>query len=320
MNTRRTILLGALLARPALAQDLGGWPNRPVRLIVPFPPGGPTDIYGRMLAEHFARVFGQPFVVENRPGGTGTIGNLAVMRSAPDGQTLLFNSISGFTLPALLRKQPEYDPRADFTPISLTIRYPFYLTSAPRFSSVAALVATAKAAPGTLNFGSPGVGSGGHLCAERFCLAADIKAVHIPYAGAPLAMTALAAGQIDFYFDSVGNSQPMVLEGKINGLAITGARRMPVVPTVPTMMESGFPGFDADLWLGLLGPKGLPPAIVTALNRECDRFLALPAVQKRLHDAAYEAAGGPPDVFARRLTEDLQEWGEVVRRAGLQQG
>ena len=157
------------------------------------------------------------------------------------------------------------------------------------------------------------MGSGGHLCAERFCLAADIKAVHIPYAGAPLAMTALAAGQIDFYFDSVGNSQPMVLEGKINGLAITGARRMPVVPTVPTMMESGYPGFDADLWLGLLGPRGMPPGDRRRAEPGMRPLPAQPAVQKRLHDAAYEAAGGPPEVFARRLTEDLQEWGEVVR-------
>lgn len=318
MATRRTLLLGVLLARPALAQDVGGWPARPVRMIVPFPPGGPTDIYGRLLAEHFARVFGQPFVVENRPGGTGAIGNVAVMRSPPDGQTLLFQSISGFTLPALLRRAPDYDPQADFTPISLTIRYPFYLVSAPRFGSVAALVAAAKAAPGSLNYGSPGVGSGGHLCAERFCLATGIKAVHIPYAGAAPGLTALASGQLDFYFDSVGNSQAMVLEGKLNGLAITGARRMPVVPTVPTMAESGYPGFDADLWLGLLGPRGMPGGIVAALNRECDRFLALPATQRRLHDAAYEATGGPPEVFARRLAEDVREWGEVVRAAGLQ--
>ncbi|MBX9700586.1 MAG: hypothetical protein K2X74_14200 [Acetobacteraceae bacterium] len=323
MPDRRHLLLGAAaaaLARPAAAQDLGGWPNRPVRIIVPFPPGGPTDIYGRLLAEHFARVFGQPFVIENRPGGTGAVGTVAVMRSPPDGHTLLFNAISGFTLPVLLLRQPAFDPRTDFAPVSLTIRYPFYLIANPRYRSVAQLVEEAKARPGQLNFASPGVGSGGHFCAERFCLRTGIKAVHIPYTGAATALTGLAAGQVDFYFDSVGNAQPMVREGRISGLAITGAQRAAIVPEVPTMAESGYPGFDADLWLGLIAPRGTPQPLIAALNRECDRFLALPQVQERLHNAAYNAAGGPPEAFARRIAEDVQEWGEVVRLAGMAVG
>jgi tripartite-type tricarboxylate transporter receptor subunit TctC len=323
MARRRTLLLaaaGAALARPALAQEAGGWPTRPVRLVVPFPPGGPTDIYGRLLAEHLSRAFGQPFVVENRTGGTGAVGTLSVIRSPADGQTLLFTSISGYTLPMLLLRQPPFDPATDLAPVSLTIRYPFYLVANPRFRRAQEVVEAARARPGILNFASPGVGSGGHLCAERFCLAAGIRAVHIPYAGAATALAALAGGQVDFCFDSVGNSQPMVLEGRVNGLAITGDRRMPVVPTVPTMAEAGFPGFDADLWLGMLAPRGTPPGIIAALNRECDRFLALPAVRQRLHDAAYNAAGGPPEVFARRIREDVEEWGEVVRQAGLAQG
>ncbi|MBY0333682.1 MAG: tripartite tricarboxylate transporter substrate binding protein [Acetobacteraceae bacterium] len=324
MPDRRHLLLGAaataVLARVAIAQDLGGWPNRAVRIVVPFPPGGPTDIYGRLLAEHCARAFGQPFVVENRTGGTGAVGTMAVMRSPADGHTLLFTSISGYTLPVLLLRQPAFDPRTDFAPVSLTIRYPFYLIANPRFRSVAQLVEEAKARPGQLNFASPGVGSGGHFCAERFCLHAGIKAVHIPYTGAATALAGLAGGQVDFQFDSVGNAQAMVQEGRVNGLAITGARRMPVVPAVPTMMESGYPGFDADLWLGLLAPRGTPAPVIAVLNRECDRFLALPQVRQRLHDAAYTPAGGSPEVFARRIAEDVVEWGEVVRLAGMAVG
>ncbi len=325
MTTRRDLMLAAAGSAAAMARRTASaqsqaeapWPNRPVRLVVPFPPGGPTDVYGRLLAEHLARSFGQPFVVENRPGGTGAVGAQAVMRSPADGHTLLFTSISGYTLPVLLLRTPSFDPRRDFAPVSLTIRYPFYLIAAPRFRGVAQLVEEAKARPGRLNFASPGMGSGGHFCAERFCLRAGIRAVHVPYTGAAPALTALAAGQVDFCFDSVGNAQAMVQEGRIGGLAITGGRRMPVVPDVPTMAESGYAGFDADLWLGLLAPRGTPEPVVRALNAECDRFLALPAVAERLHNAAYEAAGGPPEVFARRIVQDVEDWGEVVRLAGM---
>jgi len=317
---RRRALLAALpvLPSPARAQGaLGDWPNRPVRVINPFPPGGPGDTYARLLSAHFADRFGQPFIVENRSGGTGAVGTQAVMRSAPDGHVLLFTSISGFSLPPLLLKQPVFDPQRDFAPVSLLIRYPFYLVANPRFTSVAQLVAAAKARPGTLNFSSVGTGSGGHFCAERFRLKAGIEVQHVPYNGAPAALMGVASGQVDYYFDSVGNAQPLVRDGKISGLAITGERRMPIVPEVPTMAEAGFPGFETDLWLGLLAPLGTPAPIISALNTECDRFLALPATRERLHVAAYNAAGGPPEVFALRIRADVAEWGEVVRLANM---
>jgi tripartite-type tricarboxylate transporter receptor subunit TctC len=312
-------LLPAAAARAQTAQQESNWPNRPVRVINPFPPGGPGDIYARLLSEHFAKVFGQPFIVENRAGGTGAVGTQVVLRSPPDGHTLLFTSISGYSLPPLLLKQPVFDPQKDFSPVSLLIRYPFYLVANPRFRSVAELVAEAKARPGKLNFSSVGTGSGGHFCAERFRLRAGIDVVHVPYVGAPAALMGVASGQTDYYFDSVGNSQPLVREGKINGLAITGPHRMPIVPEVPTMGESGFTGFDADLWLGLLAPLGTPAPIIAALNAECDRFLAQPTTKERLHIAAYNPAGGPPEVFAQRIRDDWAEWGEVVRLAGMAQ-
>jgi len=316
---RRTLPL-TLLALPGLARaqsGLGDWPNRPVRVINPFPPGGPGDTYARLLSAHFAERFGQPFIVENRSGGTGAVGTQAVMRSPPDGHVLLFTSISGFTLPPLLLKQPIFDPQRDFAPVSLLIRYPFYLVANPRFTSVRQLVEEAKARPGKLNFSSVGTGSGGHFCAERFRLKAGIEVQHVPYNGAPAALMGVASGQVDYYFDSVGNAQPLVKDGKISGLAITGERRMPIVPEVPTMAEAGFPGFEADLWLGLLAPLGTPAPVIAALNAECDRFLVLPATRERLHNAAYNPAGGPPEVFARRIREDVAEWGEVVRLAHM---
>jgi len=321
---RRALL--AALAAPSLASAQGGsqsaaqeanWPNRPVRVINPFPPGGPGDTYARLLSEHFSKVFGQPFIVENRSGGTGAIGTQAVMRSAPDGHVLLFTSISGFTLPPLLLKQPVFDPQRDFAPVSLLVRYPFYLVANPRFKSVRQLVEEAKARPGKLNFSSVGTGSGGHFCAERFRLKAGIEVQHVPYNGAPAALMGVASGQVDYYFDSVGNAQPLVRDGKISGLAITGERRMPIVPEVPTMAEAGFAGFEPDLWLGLLAPAGTPEPVIRAMNTECDRFLAQPAIVERLHNAAYNPAGGPPEVFARRIREDVAEWGEVVRAANM---
>jgi tripartite-type tricarboxylate transporter receptor subunit TctC len=316
----RRALIAGLPALPGLARaqgSLGDWPNRPVRVINPFPPGGPGDTYARLLSAHFAERFGQPFIVENRAGGTGAVGTLAVMRSPPDGHALLFTSISGYSLPPLLLQQPVFDPQRDFAPVSLLIRYPFYLVANPRFASVRQLVEAAKARPGTMNFSSVGTGSGGHFCAERFRLKAGIEVQHVPYNGAPAALMGVASGQVDYYFDSVGNAQPLVKDGKISGLAITGDRRMPIVPDVPTMAEAGFPGFEADLWLGLLAPLGTPAPVIAALNAECDRFLALPATRERLHTAAYNPAGGPPEVFARRIREDAEEWGEVVRLAQM---
>lgn len=182
------------------------------------------------------------------------------------------------------------------------------------------LVAAAKASPGKLNFSTIGTGSGGHLVAELFKLRAGIDVVHVPYVGAAASLMGLAQGQVDFYFDSVGNAQPLVREGRITGLAVTGAQRAEAVPEVPTMQESGYPGFDADLWLGMLAPLGVPRAIILKLNAECDRFLQQPAIRERMRATAFNPAGGPPELMARRIAEETVLWREVVRQANLQQG
>ncbi len=319
---RRSLLGAALLAAPAMqapavrAQDLP-WPSRPVKFVNPFPPGGPGDTYARLVAEHCSRALGQPFVVENRAGATGAVGTAMVMRSPPDGHTLLFTSNSGFSMAPLLAKTPAYDAQRDFTPVSMVVHYPYYLVANPRYRTVADLVAAAKARPGQLNFSSIGIGSGGHLVAEMFRLRAGIEVVHVPYVGAAASLMGVASGQVDYYFDSVGNAQPLVAEGKLAGLAITGTERVAAVPSVPTMQESGFADFDVDLWLGLLAPLGVPPEILARLNAECEAFLAQPAIQARLRATAFFAAGGPPERLGRRIAQETLHWRGIVQQAGL---
>jgi tripartite-type tricarboxylate transporter receptor subunit TctC len=320
MRRRHLLAAAATLAAPAVqGQDLA-WPNRPVKFINPFPPGGPGDTYARLLAEHCSRTLGQPFVVENRPGATGAVGTVAVMRSPPDGHTLLFSSNSGFSMAPLVVKQPAYDAQRDFAPVSMVVRYPYYLVANPRFASVAALVAEAKANPGKLNFSTIGIGSGGHLVAEMFRLRAGIEVVHVPYVGAAASLMGVATGQVDYYFDSIGNAQGMVNEGRLNGLAVTGTERAAAAPQVPTMQECGFADFDVDLWLGLLAPLGVPPDILARLNAECDAFLAQPAIQARMRATAFNPAGGPAALLARRIAQETTHWREIVRQAGLLQG
>jgi tripartite-type tricarboxylate transporter receptor subunit TctC len=239
------------------------------------------------------------------------------MRSPPDGYTLLFSSNSGYSMAPLVVKNPAYDAERDLQPVSLTVRYPYYLVANPKYRSVQHLVAEAKANPGKLNHSSIGIGSGGHLVAELFKLRAGIDVLHVPYVGAAASLMGLAQGQVDFYFDSVGNAQPLVREGRITGLAVTGTERAEAVPEVPTMQQCGFTGFDADLWLGLLAPLGVPRSIILKLNAECDRFLAQPEVRERMRATAFNPAGGPPEVMARRIAEETVLWRGVVQQAGL---
>ena len=320
MAQRRTLLAGAVGAALGLppasrAQGVPGWPTRPVRIVIPFSPGGPTDTYARLLAEHLAQVFGQPFVAENRAGATGAIASSLVARSAPDGYTLLFASNSSHVLGPLMAATPAFDPLRDFTPISLVVSCPFYLLIDPRLPirSVSEFVAYAKARPGELNFGSPGVGSGGHLVAELFLRRAGLQAVHVPFAGAGQVMVAAAGGQVQFAFDSVGTAQSLVEDGKLRGLGVTSEARQGPVPDVPTFVEAGYKDFTPSLWFGLLGPAGLPAALATAVNAEVDRFLKLPGTVDRLRRTAFDAEGGPPARLTSRIEQDIGIWGDVAR-------
>jgi tripartite-type tricarboxylate transporter receptor subunit TctC len=308
----------ALAAAPARAAD---WrPTRPVRVIVPFAPGGPSDTHARLVAEHMGRAFGHPFVVENRAGATGAIGTTAVARAEPDGYTLLFTTNSSHVLGPLLTRTPAFDPRRDFTDIGLHSTFPFYLLVHPSLPvrSASELVAYLKENPGKLNFSSPGIGSGGHLMMELFRMRTGTEATHVPYGGAGPAISALMAGQVQFCFDSVGTAQPMVADGRLRGLAVTSRQRVPAVPDVPTLAEAGIPGAEAELWLGLFGPPRMPTAVQEALNAELNRYLALPETRERLASSAYEPAGGPPQTLTALIAGETERWAEVVRFANLE--
>jgi tripartite-type tricarboxylate transporter receptor subunit TctC len=323
--TKRRALTGAILGigaafSPRSGAAQGAWPgNQPVRIVYPFTPGGPGDAYARLLAEHFARAFGGSFVVENRTGASGTIATAHVANSAPDGRTLIMNSNSSQVIAPLVLRDPGFDPERSLVPIVRMFSYGMYLVVGPHVPArnVAEFVAWAKSRPRGVNMASVGMGSGGHLTAELFRRRAGFEAEHIPYRGGSAAIVALSTGEADYMFDSVGNSQPFVADGRAKGLAVTGARRAPAVPNVPTLDEAGFPGFHHEIWFGLLAPAATPPALVVRLNEEANRFLADPAFRQRLAQNAHEPIGGTPQEFSRYMTEDIVRWREVVQTVGV---
>ncbi|MCC7348395.1 MAG: tripartite tricarboxylate transporter substrate binding protein [Variibacter sp.] len=312
---------GAGALTPAQAQgaaNLGGWPNRPVRSIVPSGAGGPGENY-RLYTDHFREVFGQAFLLENQPGAAGAIGSLNVARAAPDGYTLLCAANSHVILAPLVAPKLTFDVRKDFVPIGTIMTYPFCLIVNAELpvKTLPELIAYAKARPGQLNFGSIGVGTGGHLVAELFCKRAGIQAVHIPYNSAPAQVMGVVSGQLQFTVDTIGNSRGATDSGKVRQIAVTGARRAAAAPHLPTFAEAGLEGFDLLLWLGLLGPAGTPAPIVEAINREIARCSGKPSVKERLQQAAYEPSIGSPADFAALIHKELGVWGAVVKELGV---
>ncbi len=325
MLTRRSVLLGTaatgLLAgrRTATAQGttVGGWPARAVRVIVPSGAGGPAENF-RMFADHFQSVFGQSFVLENQPGAAGAIGSMNVARAAPDGYTLLCAANSHLVLAPLVTARPAFDVRKDFAPIGLLITYPFCMIVNAELPvrTLQELAAYGKANPGKLNHGSIGIGTGGHLVAELFKKRAGIEAVHIPYTGAPAQVMGVASGALQFTVDTIGNARGAVEAGKVRYVAVTGSKRAAAAPDVPTFAESGFPGFDMFLWLGLLAPPRTPAPILEAINREINACNQKPDVRARLEQGAYEPAGGSAQDFLKLIDEEFQRWSAIVDETG----
>lgn len=319
---RRTVLTACAavpLARPALAQS-APWPTRPVRIIVPSPPGGPADLYARLLAEHFAGAFGGTFLVDNRPGATGALASVALARAEPDGHTLLIGSNSTFVLTALVLKRPGYEPLRDFAPVGLLTSYAMYLVGRPDlpFRDVRGLIAHARAHPGRLNYASFGVGSIGHMAHEVLRRRAGIAVEHVAYPGTAAVLQALSRGEADYAFDSVGNAQPHVDAGRLIPLAVSTADRARRVPQVPTLAEAGFPQFDLRIWLGIVAPARTPQPLVQALNAEIGRFVALPATRKRLDDSAYDPETETPAAMTARLIREQRFWADAVRESGIE--
>ncbi len=292
------------------------YPAKPVRLIVPLAPGGGNDTLARYVAKYLTESLGQSVIVENRAGGGGLAGGEYAARSAPDGYTLIVAG-SGLIVVTLTHKQLNF--QRDFTPITSIGEYAALLVSHPSLpvTNLRELIKLAQSRPGQLNFASAGNGSAGHLVMEMFRSAAKIDVVHIPYKGAGPAATEVMAGQVSLLFNNPLGSMPHVKTGRLRALAISGARRIKAMPEVPTVAESGLPGFDATFFLGLLGPLALPRDIVTKLNTETVKIVQRRDVQDALTLQGMEAMSGTPEEFAARIKSEMEKTAKVVRESGM---
>src|SRR5262245_18657689 len=297
----------ALFAPPPSAQD---YPTQPIRIIVPFGPGGGSDIVTRIIAESMQKNLGQPFVVENKPGAGGTIGNELVARSAPDGYTIGIMT-AGQIIAAAMTKQMRYDTLTAFDPIAQVGTAGLIIVTRADYPASTAkdLVEAAKANPGKVVFASPGFGATQHLAAELFKLTAGVNMLHVPFRTSPEAITALLGRQVDVLFDTVSAVLGSVQSGQLKGLAVTGKERFPAVPDVPAAIESGvLPGYDVTTWYGVFGPRGIPPAVVAKLNREITEIIAEPAVRERLTTAGVVVKGSSAEAFGKFMAEELARW------------
>jgi tripartite-type tricarboxylate transporter receptor subunit TctC len=315
---RRSLIgagLATLLAAPALAQ---GFPSRPLRLLVTWPPGGTTDILARQFQPRLAALLGQPVVVENRGGASGAIGAAEMARMNPDGHA--FGMVTSTVISAALITRQPYDPIRDLAPIVHLADVANILVVHPSLpvQSVAELVALARARPGALTFGSPGIGSAVHISGEMFKLAAGLDMVHAPYRGGGPALADLAAGHIQLMFGNASSTLPFVRNGTLRAIAVTSARRAAYLPEVPTVAESGFPGFDIVEWYGCLGPAGMAPAAVQRLNAAFNAIIADAEERARLLDMGAEVVGGPADAFGAFMRAEVDKIGRVVREARIQ--
>ena len=305
-----------LVAVPAAAQE---YPTRTVRIVVPSPPGGGTDIVGRVLAQHFSKSLGQSFVVENKPGAGNMIGIEAVARSAPDGYTLLMVPAT-LALNSVLYKKVPYHPIRDFAPITLAATAPLVLIVNPSVpaQSLAEFVAYAKRQPGKMSYGTAGIGTAPHLCMELLKSMAGIDLVHIPYKGTAPAAADVISGQIAAMFATALTARPMIDSGRVRALAVSGPQRVQALPSVPPVAEAGVPGYSAIQWYGLLAPAGTPPPIVARLNAEAIRSLRTDEMKERLAVDGAEPQGSTPEEFGALIRSELEKWARVTRAAGIE--
>ena len=306
-------LIGAL--GPAAAQD---YPNRPITLVVPFPPGGSTSIVARIVGEKMGEMLGQQMVIDNRGGAGGTIGTRAVAKSTPDGYTLLLGYTGTLAIGPTLYPNVGYDPRKDFAPIGLIGHAPNSLVLHPSFAprSVKELVDYAKANPGKVNYGSAGVGTVSHVSGVYFANAAGIQLTHIPYKGTGPALADLLGGHIPMAFAPIPSTHANIAEGKMRGLAVTSGKRSSLLPDVPTIAEAGVAGFEASLYYGIVAPAGTPRPIVDKLNQVLRAALASDDVRKRLSTDGAEPTPGSPDEYATFIDRDETKWSKVVKDSG----
>ena len=294
------------------------WPSKPIRLIVPFPAGGSTDVVARLIAEKISPSLGQPVIVDNRAGGGGTSGSDLAAKALPDGHTLLMGTSSTHEIAPSLYPKLNYDPVKDFAPINFLGTATILMVVHPSVpaKSVAELVALAKSKPGQLMYGSTGNGSVSHLTAEYFKASAGVDIQHIPYKGDTPMTLDLVAGRVQLAFGTAVAFLPQVQSGKLNALAVTDAKPSPAAPQLPTVAASGLPGFEALQWFGLFAPTGTPREVISRLNNEVSKALQLPEVQDKLKGLGLQVVGSGPDAFAQFIQAEVSKWGKIVKESG----
>lgn len=307
-------LLGLATITTAQAQ---AWPAKPVKLVVPYPPGGPTDIVARVVAQHLSEQTGQQFVVENKAGAGGNLGAEAVARSPADGYTLLV-ATTAHAINMAMFKNLTYDVQRDFVPVSLLTQGPLVLVANPAFpgKSVTEVIAQARAKPGQLNYASSGNGQSTHLSAELFNSMAGVKLNHVPYKGSAPALTDVIAGQVPLMFDTMLSAMPFVKAGKLKAIAVTSPQRSPVAPDVPTVAESGLPGYEVFAWNGLFAPTGTPAAVLVRLGDEMKKTLNLPEVKEKFALQGFAATYTTPEQGAAFVRAEVDKWARAVKLSG----
>ena len=311
---RALLLALAVFALDAQAQE---WPSKPIRMILPFPPGGGTDLLGRLLAENLSTRLGQPVVTENRGGAGGNVGAEAAAHSAPDGYTIVLVAPSIAISPSLYSKL-NYDPVKDFTPVAMVAFVPNVMITHPSVAhSLKDFIALARSKPGALNFGSGGAGTSNHLAGELLNIVAGIKLVHVPYKGVNLAMNGVLAGEVQLAFIGIPVPAPHIKAGRLVGLAVLASHRSPIIPDVPTAAEAGLPDFEVTTWYAILAPAGTPRPIVNRLNAELASIVSAPDVKARLATLATEPMTSTPEEAGAYIQREMAKWGDVVKKAGL---
>jgi tripartite-type tricarboxylate transporter receptor subunit TctC len=309
--------LALIVATQAHAQP---YPSRPIRLIVPFPPGGSTDILARALGQKLSEGLAQPVILDNRPGAGGSIGSEAAAKAAPDGYTLMMGHLGTLAVnPAIYKKLP-YDPVKSFAPVSLMAIVPSVLVVNPQLpvASAAELIAYARANPGKLAYGSAGNGSTSHLTTEYFKLATGTDILHVPYKGIGPMLTDLISGQLSMGLNGAPAVMPHVISGRLRALAVSGIKRLEALPQLPTLDEVGVKGFDASGWYGIVAPAGTSRAVIERLNAEIRRIMATPELRLRLDNEGATPAPGSPEEFAAFISSEIARWGAVLKRAGIE--
>lgn len=316
-----TTLLTIPLAPAALAQAPDAWPTRPITLVVPFPPGGTTDLLARLVARTAGDRLGQNMVVENRPGAGGGIGAAAVARAKPDGYTLVMGTLGTQVTNQFIYAEVPYNASKDFAPVTLVANSPNVLLVNPRtgISTVSQLLEQARRAPGTLNYASTSLGGSPHLSGELFTAMADVDIRHVPYKGAAPAMTDLLGGQVQMMFDNLPSAMAQIQAGSVRALAVTTPERVALMPDVPTVAQVGLPGYEVNAWFGLLAPAGTPEPITQRIQAAVANALEDPAIRAQVEALGALPVANTPQAFSDVIRADTQKWQQVIRDAGIKQ-